>query len=526
MNIGQNILGSYDTNIQNRNLSSEHTKGAEQVTASDSASNITGLKEGSVFKGEILDIEGDRVIMALENKAQLQARLQADVELGIGDILLFTVKENTSSQIMIKPMFDSLYSAQTQVLEKALDAAGLSPTEKNFSAAKELMEAGMPVDKSSIVKLLSQSMKFEGTSMQTLVSLNKLNIPVTESNIAQYERYQNYNHQLLGDMEQTADHMASFVKAFPEGTSGTTLLLAAEQVIDIFLGESESEAVTNSETLPAEYAENDDNIEMAAKSLNAETEDKAETTVKSESMRNDKEIEMISDSLKAKDSDIGNAIKTSTSIADPVKTNAQNAATTESEQISYKQISNNTGLTKENINNLRNMLQKAGVSDEQVKNILQKSNSAEELVKNLTQELNRMSTTDTAIRSILDSPEYRKLFSDMIKAHWSLDPKKMKEPKEIDELYNKILKQGKAFEEAITSKGGEPKEFQQSSQNMRQNMQFMEQLNNQMIYAQVPLKLSNQNANSELYVYADKRKLLEKKMESVLCCIWTWSVWV
>lgn len=133
MNIGQNILGSYDTNIQNRNLSSEHTKGAEQVTASDSASNITGLKEGSVFKGEILDIEGDRVIMALENKAQLQARLQADVELGIGDILLFTVKENTSSQIMIKPMFDSLYSAQTQVLEKALDAAGLSPTEKNFS---------------------------------------------------------------------------------------------------------------------------------------------------------------------------------------------------------------------------------------------------------------------------------------------------------------------------------------------------------------------------------------------------------
>ena len=227
MNIGQNILGSYDTNIQNRNLPSEHVKGTEQISASDSIANITGLKEGAVFKGEILDIEGDRVTMALENNAQLQARLQADVELGIGDILLFTVKENTSNQIMINPMFDSLYSAQTQVLEKALDMAGLSPTEKNFSAAKELMEAGMPVDKSSIVKLLSQSMKFEGTSMQTLVSLNKMNIPVTEANIAQYERYQNYSHQLLGDMEQTADDMASFVKAFPEGTSGTTLLSVA-----------------------------------------------------------------------------------------------------------------------------------------------------------------------------------------------------------------------------------------------------------------------------------------------------------
>ena len=46
---------------------------------------------------------------------------------------------------------------------------------------------------------------------------------------------------------------------------------------------------------------------------------------------------------------------------------------------------------------------------------------------------------------------------------------------------------------------------------MKQNMQFMEQLNQQMFYAQMPLKLSNQNVNSELYVYADKRKLMQKK---------------
>ena len=151
MNIGQNILSSYDTNIQNRNISSEHTKGTELVSASETNLDILGLQEGAVFKGEILDIIGDKVTIALENQNQLQARLQTGVELGVGDILLFSVKENTSSQIMIKPMFDSLYSAQTQVLEKILDTAGLSSTEKNFSAAKELMEAGMPVDKNSIV---------------------------------------------------------------------------------------------------------------------------------------------------------------------------------------------------------------------------------------------------------------------------------------------------------------------------------------------------------------------------------------
>lgn len=509
MNIGQNIFGSYDANMQNRNIHSEYVKGTEQASVSNSNADLSGLKEGAVFKGEILDIEGDKVTIALENKAQLQARLQADVEIGIGDLLLFTVKENTSSQIMIKPMFDSLYSAQTKVLEKVLDAAGLSPTEKNFSAAKELMEAGMPVDKGSLVKLLSQSMKFEGTSMQTLVSLNKMNIPVTEANIAQYERYQNYSHQLLGDMEHTADDMASFVKAFPKGTPGTTLLSAAEQVINIFSGSREGESVMNPNTIPVEYTENNENMETIKDSLNMKTHENVETIKDSLDTKTHENMEMMKDSLNAQDSNIGKGTETDSQI--PVETKGQGMAPAESEAVSYEQISDKTGLTKGNIIHLENMLQKAGISGEQIRTILQGAGSSEELLKNLTQNLNQISGMDAAIRNILDSTEYKKLFSDMIKEHWSMDPKAMKDSKEIDELYNKILKQGKAFEEAIASKGGEPKEFHHSSQNMRQNMQFMEQLNNQMIYAQMPLKFSDQNVNSELYVYADKRKLMEKK---------------
>lgn len=509
MNIGQNILGSYDTNMQNRNIHSEHVKGNEQVSVPNSNADISSLKEGAVFKGEILDIEGDKVTIALENRAQLQARLQADVELGIGDLLLFTVKENTASQIMIKPMFDSLYSAQTKVLEKALDAAGLSPTEKNFSAVKELMEAGMPVDKGSIVKLLSQSMKFEGTSMQTLVSLNKMNIPVTEANIAQYERYQNYSHQLLGDMEHTADDMASFVKAFPEGTSGTTLLSVAEQVIDIFSESPEKQAAIQSDTSSAEYAGRNENMEIIKDSLNADTHESVESMKVSLDAKTHENAEVMKASLNMQDSDIGKEIKTDVNA--PVETNGQSAVSEGSEPLSYQQISDKTGLTKGDMIHLENMLQKAGMSGEQMKEILQGAGSSEELLKNLTNNLSRMNGMDAAIRNILDSVEYKKLFSNMIKEHWSMDPKTMKDSKEIEELYNKILKQGKAFEEAIASKGGEPKEFQQSSQNMRQNMQFMEQLNNQMIYAQMPLKFSGQNVNSELYVYADKRKLMEKK---------------
>lgn len=506
MNIGQHILGSYDANIQNGNVHLEHVRGEEQVSAANPTADISGLKEGAVFKGEIMDIAGEKVTIALENKAQLFARLQTGVELGVGDILLFSVKENTSSQILLKPMFDSLYSAQTQVLEKALNMAGLSPTEKNFSATKELMEAGMPVDKDSLVKLLSQSIKFEGTSMQTLVALNKLNIPVTEANIAQYARYQNYSHQLSGDIMQTAEGMASFAEAFPEETPGAVLLSVAEQLITIFSGETDNTAAMNSKLL---FAGNDDVTANVTDSLNTE-----DASVVKDSEMNAAFIaeSSISDTAVTEKEAMNVRINASSDLdisRNMLKTD--NTINIQSETAVYEQMSGNIGLTKDNIVNLGNMLQKAGIPEQQVKAVLLGSDSTEDLLNNLTQLLSQNGGNDAAIRNILVSFEFKKLISDMVKNRWSLDPKLMKNPKEIDELYERILKQTASFKEVIASRGGEWKDFNQSSQNMRQNMQFMEQLNNQMIYAQMPLKLSNQNANSELYVYADKRKLMEKK---------------
>lgn len=505
MNIGQNILGSYDANIQNGNIHLEHARGEEQVSASNSTADISGLKEGAVFKGEILNIAGEKVTIALENKAQLQARLQTGVELGVGDILLFSVKENTSSQIMLKPMFDSLYSAQTQVLEKALDAAGLSPTEKNFSAAKELMEAGMPVDKGSLVKLLSQSMKFEHTSMQTLTALNKMNIPVTEENIVQYERYQNYSHSFSGDIQQTADAMASFVRAFPEGTQGKTLISAAEQLIGIFSGAAQEGDAVEPDSVSVVYGESNTSLPDGIVPQNTKdagamqgTEADAGVPVKAD----------------AQNADVSMSVFPAAEMEENLKagvSQGMNVEVSRSEAVSYEQISEKTGLLKENITNLETMLQKAGISDRQIQTIMQGADSAEVLLKNLTQILYQIDDNHAAIRNIMVSSEYHKLFSDMIKNSWSLNPRMMKDPKEINDLYNKILKQSKAFEDAVASNGGDSGRFNQSSQNMRQNMQFMEQLNNQMLYAQMPLKLSSQYANSELYVYADKRKLMEQK---------------
>lgn len=527
MQIGNRVIQSYDANIQDRSKL-DSAKAAEQTKQTQSSSAVAALKEGAVFKGEVLNIVDDKITISLEDKTQLMARLQEGVELGVGDRLLFAVKENNASQILIRPLFDSLHSAQTQVLERALDAAGLSPTEKNFSVAKELMEAGMPVDKGNMVKLLSQSMKFEGISMQTLVGLNKMNIPVTEGNIAQYERYQGMQHQLSGDIRMAADGMASFTQAFPEGTSGQTLVSVANQILDMFMPEQ----TMDSNTILTESPQGDtQNGQMV--NQNGQVENQNGQPVKDGALLTGEQGMPVTElaapegqSTLLKGQSTVNAEQTiAQNLNDKTTAEALTQTTTEqvseenvqTEQVANKhtvsltQITENTGLNKEAVTNLSNLMNKAGVSGEQLQTMFQNAHSPEELMKNMLQTLSATGAKEHAIRQVLDSREFKDMLTDVIKKNWALNPKNMKDPKEIDELYERVVKESKSFENLIANNGGEPKQFEQSFQNMRQNMQFMEQLNNQMIYAQMPLKLSNQNANSELYVYADKRKLTQKK---------------
>lgn len=483
MQIGQRFVTGYENNVSEQ-IRTRQGANVEQSAVGKLSADISALKEGEVFRGEILDIVGDKVTISLEDQAKLMARLQAGVELGVGDRLLFSVKENTANQVVIKPVFDSLYSAQTQVLEKALDLAGLSPTEKNFTVAKELMDAGMPVDKGSMVTILSQSMKFEGTSLQTLVSMNKMQIPVTAENITQFERYENLQHSLTGDIAATAESVADFASAFPQGTDGQTMLQIAGTISELFVPQTES---TDVEQVQSAIADMTDNMTDIAES--------------------DIPHDMASDTEDA------HIMKNTMTSGQPAITET---VTGTNDRIMNKMIASfvgkaETNLSEEQFQTVAKALTQAGVPETEVSRLFQNASSEGNLFQNMIHTLQTGSLPDAALQNFFQDASLKDLMSEIVKKAFSVDPKKMKDPKEIDDLYETILKNTRSFEDAVASHGGNTKGFQQSFQNMRQNMQFMEQLNHQMIYAQMPVRLSNKQTNSELYVYADKRKLQQKK---------------
>ncbi len=484
MQIGQRFVTGYENNVSEQ-IRTRQGADVEQSAVGKLSADISALKEGQVFRGEILDIVGDKVTISLEDQAKLMARLQAGVELGVGDRLLFSVKENTANQVVIKPVFDSLYSAQTQVLEKALDLAGLSPTEKNFTVAKELMDAGMPVDKSSMVTILSQSMRFEGTSLQTLVSMNKMQIPVTAENITQFGRYENLQHSLTGDIAATAESVADFASAFPQGTDGQTMLQIAGTISELFAPQPESMDAEQGQSAIADMTEN--------------MTDTAESDIPHD-MASDTE-------------DGAHIMKNTMTSGQPAITET---VTGTNDRIMNKMIASfvgkeETNLSEEQFQTIAKALTQAGVPETEVSRLFQNASSEGNLFQNMLHTLQTGSLPDAALQNLFQDTSLKDLMSEIVKKAFSVDPKKMKDPKEIDDLYETILKNTKSFEDAVASHGGNTKGFQQSFQNMRQNMQFMEQLNHQMIYAQMPVRLSNKQTNSELYVYADKRKLQQKK---------------
>ncbi len=484
MQIGQRFVTGYENNVSEQ-IRTRQGADVEQSAVGKLSADISALKEGEVFRGEILDIVGDKVTISLEDQAKLMARLQAGVELGVGDRLLFSVKENTANQVVIKPVFDSLYSAQTQVLEKALDLAGLSPTEKNFTVAKELMDAGMPVDKSSMVTILSQSMRFEGTSLQTLVSMNKMQIPVTAENITQFGRYENLQHSLTGDIAAIAESVADFASAFPQGTDGQTMLQIARAISELFAPQTESMDTEQGQSAIADMTGN--------------MTDTAESDIPHD-MASDTE-------------DAAHIMKNTMTSGQPAITET---VTGTNDRIMNKMIASFVGkeeanLSEEQFQTVAKALTQAGVPETEVNRLFQNASSEGNLFQNMLHTLQTGNLLDTALQNLFQDASVKDLMSEIVKKAFSVDPKKMKDPKEIDDLYETILKNTKSFEDAVASHGGNTKGFQQSFQNMRQNMQFMEQLNHQMIYAQMPVRLSNKQTNSELYVYADKRKLQQKK---------------
>ncbi|MCM1272794.1 MAG: flagellar hook-length control protein FliK [Clostridium sp.] len=472
-----------------RELNQVFTK--EQISAIKNAdgqsanAQIARVAVGEMFRGQILDITNNQVSIALDGKGILSARMLDSVNLNIGDTLSFLVQENDGVNVMIKPQAEPADAVKDNAIFKILEGNNLMPTEKNYQIAESLMNRGMSVDKGHMQQIMQQSYKFPDASIDTLTALNKLGIEVNDANIQQYTDYMNNSHQLSGNLNSLATELADFFTAEIQGMAEA--------------GETQS--------TDAMLAKNNMVLEIISDSV-------------------DMPSEAVKDVVIHANKEVGTGISNSENMAALKNNGLQDTAGNKgvpdavgnTMEAAISEFSDKTGMESGTVKVIFDKLSSMGFHNEDLSMLAKESDTPVKLLNNINKilENNKEQIPVETVKSFFTSPEYNSMLGEATGKKFSINPRDMQEPKELDDLYNKIYEKTNKLMNTLSKAGtggagGET--LNNTAKSVQERIDFMQNLNNMYAYAQIPVKTAGNEMNSELFVYMNKRAMKDAKDE-------------
>ena len=220
---------------------------------------IRSLVPGQTLRGEIVSREGSNAQIRLLQDVLIDAKVDADIRLDLGQNITFQVKSNGQT-LNLSPLFTNMATEGT--VRKALDMASLPTNENTVAMTKQLMDAGLPIDKNTLQQIWHESNTFPDAEIMDIVNLHRLELPVTEENISQMASYRNLTHQLT---EGIADASEALTATLQEMVVGGDVEQAAglyQAITDLLLAEGEVSGVAdtvqaeNTQTLQTIVEEN------------------------------------------------------------------------------------------------------------------------------------------------------------------------------------------------------------------------------------------------------------------------------
>ena len=203
---------------------------------------IRSLVPGQTLRGEIVSREGSNAQIRLLQDVLIDAKVDADIRLELGQNITFQVKSNGQT-LNLSPLFTNMATEGT--VRKALDMASLPINENTVAMTKQLMDAGLPIDKNTLQQIWHESNNFPDAEIMDIVNLHRLELPVTEENISQMASYRNLTHQLT---EGIADASEALTATLQEMVAGGDVEQAAglyQAITDLLLAEGEVPEATD-----------------------------------------------------------------------------------------------------------------------------------------------------------------------------------------------------------------------------------------------------------------------------------------
>ncbi len=534
------LVGQYSRNVAN---GTEELHGAQSVQKL--VSTIGDLSAGSIFEGTINSVRGGKVTLALGNGQTITARLDGKMDLQQGSSMFFQVRANDGQTIAIRP-YTELGNVSNPILLNALSAAQVPATDRTLVMVDTMMQEQMSIGRQSILDMAKLVGANPDANVQTIVQMTKLGLPVTEEMAAQFENYLSDRQALVGEMDLAAGHMMELLS--DEALSPETAFSLYGKMLDIFMpGEEAADAgVTAAAGQESSAAE-----AGAGAMAEAVGQENAATVA---------EAEAGAPTAAEQGTAAASAVAEEAGAASTVET-AGHGAAAEAEtgvgvtaELTYGRTAETPGtvgelLSKEQIEHLGKMLRNipaligneeifAGGEQEEVfvdtlseegpevaklmaqeeaaqeQPVLNEKLTAEQFLQKLGRALAQNGGFGFAgMQKLFAGKEFQTIFRSVIEKQWLLQPEELKQEHKVSGLYERLEQQLSQMEEAVRATGSTQNTFLQTASQVHGNLEFMNQMNQIYHYVQLPLKMSGQNANGELYVYANRKNLRDPDAE-------------
>ncbi len=512
------MLGQYNRNISSGTEELKAASGMQKVV-----STLEELSSGSVFEGTVSSVKNGKVTLALSDGQTITARLSGKVPLSQGTPMFFQVKSNDGATIEIKP-YTGAGSGGNPILTNALTEGTVPVTERNLAMVDAMMKEQMPIDKQSLLNMARIANMNPGVDITTVVNMTKLGIPVSPEMAAQFENYMTDEHAILQEMDQAMNELADLA-----GSSDLTLDQAVQmnhKILSILLPEqtatgapvnTEGQIETGGQTtaegqivtggqITAEGQTTSEGQILTDGRLGAEeqTVNGEQTTTAGQAIQEGTGGQAIGEVLSDQQfSSLGRLLQNIPSLVESTKLFPEAM-----EQDIFIDTLEDESVAQ----NL--MTEDAAWKAADGKTALDKNLTVSDFlctVSQLLSENNGMASQ--SIQKLFGSDAYKSLLRNVMEQQWLIQPEALKQEKKISQLYEKLEQQMRQVEDALKEAGVTKTRFPETAAEVRGNIEFMNQLNQAYTYVQVPLKMSGQNANGELYVYTNKKNLRDPDAE-------------
>lgn len=178
------------------------------------------LPSGKTVTGEIIEKDGNQVTIKLSNDQTISAKLSGNADISVGMKMTFEVATR-GDQVALRPLFSNL--ANNSAAMSALKAAGLPVNNTTLAMTDRMMTESMPVNRNALAEMFRNVSAHQNVSPESIVQMTKLNMPLTETNVIQFDNYRNFEHQITDDLTNVRDGITDLFKealAVTEGLSG------------------------------------------------------------------------------------------------------------------------------------------------------------------------------------------------------------------------------------------------------------------------------------------------------------------